>query len=269
MIGSIRTFVIGAGALGAAAVAGYFGVSSLGPEESAREALTGSDDGFELCLKNEVAFFDGLPAGCYTREELAAFRDAPVIDRSEEEVAVAMTHPSDYSIAPEQCKTCREFSELRWRGWFASSSRDMRREAYFVRACGVLDLLMKAEPASQTYFEEGGPTADEMASIGAERVLRVGDDPEVDKGPLVVEKAGDAVWRLTTRGQETWLEEIATADFDGDGIAEILAFALATPAAGTAAVAEVVLLEKDSSDLPLVLTPQLFSERGQGAAGVL
>ncbi len=272
MTGSIRKITIAAAALGVVAAVAYIGVSFTNSEKSAHGRSIENDDGFALCLKNEVAFFEGLPAGCYSRAELAEFRDAPVIDRGEKAVAVAMTHPSNASIAPEQCTTCREFSELRWRGWFASSSYDMRREAYFVRACGVLDLLMKAEPASLNYFEESGLTADEIAAIGADAVLRVGGDPEIDKGTLVVlvvEKAGDAVWRLTTGGQETRLEEIATADFDGDGIAEILAFLVAGPAHGTARVAEVALLEKDSSDSPLVLTPQLFFGRGQGTAGEL
>ena len=256
--------VLAAGALGAATTATYFTVP-FGPTE--RETADAEEGGFELCLKNEIVLFEGAPAGCYSRADLAALRDAPVIDRASDTVRVSMSHPSDASVAPSECETCREFSELRWRGWFAKSSRDMRREAYFIRACGVLDLLLEASPAAENHFADGAPSAADMASIGAERVLRVGDDPETDEGALVAERDDPAAWRLATLGQETRIEEIAVADFDRDGVAEILVFLVAGPTDGTATVAEVALLEKDGADSPMILTPQRFTKVGGRAAG--
>ncbi len=284
MIGSIRTIAMAAGAVGVAGIATYVGMTAPSSDVPV-EVIAASDDGFEICLENKIAFFEGVETGCYSRTEVAAWRDLEVVDRSDEAVMVMMTHPSDYSVNVEQCTTCRSFVELRWQGWFAMSSRDIRREAYFVRACGVLDMLMKAQPASENYFEDGAVSPSDMAAIGAERILRVGDDPATKAGDLVVEEysgeagartdsqaveqenAQELGWRLSTAGQETRLERIATADFDGDGIAEILTFLVAGPDDATASVSTVALLEKDGADVAAVLTPQSFAPESQGTGG--
>lgn len=251
MVGNIRMIAVGAGALSAVSVATFVGLS--GRDREADKAAPGGAP-VSICLKSDVRFFVGAEARCYRRDELTELRDAPVIDQRAERVSVVMTDPSDRSAPPAQCSTCRQYDEARFEGRYAMTGRDMRRETYFTRACGVLDLLLKAEPAEISHFAGGSPTAADIAALDGSSLLRFGPDPA--PGALEIEKLNATEWGFSFDDQRAVMQEIANADFDGDRIEEILVFLYARPENGTAFVSAVALLEKDSADGPVVLTPQ-------------
>lgn len=250
--------IIGAGALGAAGVGSVVGVSVLNRNGTAPSEQASGDE-FSICLKSGVGFFNDLGPRCYSRAELAQLRDQPVIDQTGRKIAVTMTHPSDSSMPPAQYSTCRQYDEARFEDWYAMTTRDMRREAYFTRACGSLDLLLDAGPAETSHFADGSPVAAEIASLGGDRLLRIGPDPA--PGAPVIEKINAAEWRVSFDDQRVMLQEIANADFDGDRIEEILVFVVARPEGGTAIVSAVALLEKDRAGGPVVLTPTAKTSR--------
>ena len=261
MIGTLKYIAVGAGALGLAGTAAFFGVS--GVEEKA-PASVDADAGFEVCLKNDIPFFEGVGAGCYSRAELEALRTAPLVNGRDDAVSVAMTHPTDFSAAPQECAVCADFRQMQAKGWYALSSRDMRREAFFVRACGVLDMLLEARKAEKSYFTDGSPRAEDMAALPGDRLLRLAGDAAAS---TTVEETSRYNWRFSVSDQTTLLQEIANADFDGDGVEEILVFLHAGPQTGTARVSSIALLEKDSADAPLSLAPQRFMKAAGSAGG--
>ena len=92
------------------------------------------------------------------------------------------------------------------------------------------------------------------------RISEGGADPETAlEARDTAEKLDEYRWGVSSRGQETVLQEIANADFDSDGIEEILVFLVSSPSGGTAVVSQIALLEKDDSAAPVSLTLQTFS----------
>ena len=262
MIGNIRMLAMGAGALGAAGAATFFGVT--GPDRD-RASIDGSPD-FTICLKTDIRYFEGVEARCYQRSDLVRLRDAPLVDQGADQIVVNMTHPSEATVPASSSATCREYEDALWEGRYALSTSDMRREAYFIRACRALDMLLDAVPAEISHFEGGSPSEVEVAAIAAEGLLRF--DPE--GGPIVaaeVAKTGAADWRITGGGETAILQEIANADFDGDRIEEILVFLSGGPEDGAARAAAVALLEKDAAGDPVLLTVPAEKRPRGGASG--
>ncbi len=258
---TFKMAVMGIGAAGAAGVA----VMTQPFGDTDKRDLSHSPAMEEVCLKGDFALFAGIGAGCYSRAQIQHMSDMPVVDRLGAEITVTMAHPTNLSVAPAECRTCRDFREARFDGWYAATSRDMRREAYFIRACGALSMLTKASKAEHSYFTSGSPQAEEVADFAG--AMKFGESVA---GPdaLRVEKGQGHVWRVEADDLSIAIHELANADFDNDGIEEILAFTAGAPVGGTAAFYEVGLLEKDSPDAGLSFSPLDFSrEDAAGAAG--
>lgn len=259
---AIRMMVMGAGAAGAAAVAVFTQPFSPGDDDQI-EAVNAFAAG-EICLKSDLIFFKGVKASCYSRDGLSSLADAPVADINGDPVSMTMTHPTDFSIDPVVSRTCREYREMQFDGWYAPTSRDMRREAYFIRACGVLAALDDASPPKRSFFAEGGLTAEDVASLAA--AFRFGESEMADA--LTVEKGEAHKWFISADSLSLTLQELANADFDNDGVEEILAFTTGAPEGGTAVFYDVGLIERDTEEAALTFTPLPFG-RGEpsGAAG--
>ncbi len=238
-----------------AAGAGVIGLATRQPDETMETPTVVAADETEICLDADIAFLPGDQAGCFKRSEFAKWEAAPLVDPERGAIVVSMSHPTDASRDAAQCATCRDFRELRFDGWYASTSRDMRREAFFTRACGVLSALRGAEAATITYFGETGLEAGEVASLAADRLLRVGADPAAAPGDPEIVQTAPASWRISAGGQTVRIDEVALADFDGDNIAEILAVFITGPDDATARIADAALLEKDAAGAALTVTP--------------
>ncbi|WP_375202441.1 hypothetical protein [Hyphococcus sp.] len=255
----IKTLIMGAGAVGAAGVA-YIAV----PGGDSEHSMTTAPAGYEVCLKSDLGLFEAVSAKCFSRKELLTLRDRQVVDIEGKPVSVSMSHPTDMSVSAQECRTCRDYGEMSFDGWYALSSRDMRREAYFVRACGTLAALSNARPAERSFFKEGSPEAEEVAALaGAMKFGEMGSGDDVH-----VEKAQGAVWRISS-GAMTWrIHEIANADFDNDGVEEIMAFTSGALQGGTASFYEVGLIEKDTAGAALSFTPISYGRDKAAGAGL-
>lgn len=260
MMSTVRMAVIGAGTAGVAGVAIF---TQPAPVERTDEGRTTAAS--EICLKGDLALFEGVTARCYSPSERRALLDRPVVNRQGERVTLTLAHPTDSSISSVECGTCRVYREKSFDGWYAMSSRDMRREGYFERACGALAALADAQPADKSFFANGAPDEAEVAALAL--TIRFAE-LTTSADELLVEKASGNVWRITAGAYRLQLHEIANADFDNDGVEEILAFTAGAPAEGTAAFYDLGLLEKDSADAALAFTPLSYGrDRASGAAG--
>lgn len=256
---AVRPIILVAGAAGAVAAAVF--TQPLRDREE-KPALS-EKAGYEVCLKTEMPLFKNASAQCYVAEDLLALLDRPVLDLQGKEVTLTLTHPSDATIAPQQTRSCRSYRELAFDGWFAESTSEMRREGYFVRACGALDALLDAQKPERDFFQDGSPTSEELA--GLHGVLRIGEAQE-DADRVVVAQPGDFQWRIAADKQFVEMQELANADFDNDGVAEILIFLAGGTEGGTALFYDIGLMQKDAADAPLTYAPLSFGRREAGGA---
>lgn len=271
---ALRSIIAGVGAIGAAGAAG---VTVLSPNDLQHVTATeGAAPGYEFCLKSDLPFFEGVDARCYDDDGLGDLRRAQVLNNQGEPVAVAMAHPTDMSMAPAACRTCDDYREMRFDGRYALTTREMRREAYFVRACGLIDALAASQPAGDAYFTDGAPTPEQIAAIAVDlQFAEAPVEPDADRGgapgpkpdEVVVGRSGAHQWTVSVGDQIVALHELANADFDGDDVEEILTFTAVTPLGATAVVYTIGLLERDGPDMPVRFTVLTFDEGQISAVG--
>ncbi len=271
------------------AVAGIAVLASLpfACEDTPRTDQSAGGD-YELCLRTDMPFFNGGPARCYDRAALMALAAAPVLDGGGAAASVTLTHPTDATAPDAVVRNCGVYVDLKQDGWFALTSRDQRREAFFIRACGALSLMLEARAPGVVYFADGSPGPEDMAAFlksapfglvsaretplaekpgeGAKIALTLesesrasgkiaaGPDDGAGAADEAVE-AGPAMWRFRRGDRLVVIQELALADFDRDGVGELLTFVRAGPVDGTAVFYAVGLLEKDSPESGLSFRP--------------
>lgn len=251
MIGNIRNLAIGAGALGAVGVAGV-GVYSTSHRDGASVENTTTEQ-VELCFKNGPGFWQGVEGNCLSREKLTALWDAPLVN-NDKRAAVELSHPNGNSVDAKRCATCRQYKEMERDGWYAMTSRDIRNEAFFVRACSILALLEEARPARESHFADGSPSLEEMRALGPAALLRIAESGADKSIEARIEKTGAYEWRVSAGERETVIQEIVNADFNGDGAEDVLIFLYGTVSDGTAALSATAVLEKPAADAPVIIS---------------
>lgn len=252
-----RNIAIGAGAaaaVGAAVLAGTFirRADMDAPPESAVEAVASPA---AICLKGDPALVEAVEGKCFAPGEIAAFLDRPVLGNDGKPLALSLTHPGDETRPPETVTTCKEYNARIDEGWYALTTREMRRQDFFIRACGVLDMLARARRARTGYFENDALDRRDVAMLAASGPFGLA---AAAAAPPTVEATGDFRWRIASNGQQADLQELAYADFSRDGRGDILVFVTVTAQAGTARASLVGYLHKDSPQGPVT-----FIERPQ------
>ncbi|MEM9495037.1 MAG: hypothetical protein AAGA09_03460 [Pseudomonadota bacterium] len=212
-------------------------------------AYTPPADGFEICLTADAPFFKDETAGCYDRDDVDRLRDLKLLSPSGAQITMMMAHPTDYDLEPAPCATCREYAASLAEGWYAPTTRDIRREAFFQRACGFIDMLATAEAPREPFFGGRDLSADDVEIIA--RAVAFGDprdgqatsSAEKDQEEAEAVQADDGRWTMNARDERVLVvSELARADFDGDGVEDVLVFLTSGYEDGSARVVDLGLL---------------------------
>lgn len=243
--------MIGLGAAGALAAA-VAGVAVVRNQKSPIETREMSAVGATVCVESNFPLVDGMTSGCFTPAQFEALRDRAVVsgDGSPTEVNLAGENAAEQANV---ARTCAEYDAMIAEGWYAVSGADMRREEYFKRSCGALSMLVEARPAGSSHFTDGRADEADVRSLAREQAFSLG---EAAAGSAVVSRIESGVWKLATAESETIVYEIAHADFTGDGLGEILAYASTGAVAGTARAGAIGLMEKPSAGGPCAFSPR-------------
>lgn len=264
----LATGIGAAGALAAAVTAGLlFGrqpkeptveapLETRAPSASTAEATDAPAAGATPaadCIEIRMRLVEGMTEGCMSAADYAALRDNVVLggEGGAAELTLASAGAGDES-AP--VRTCADYESRIGEGWFALSNADIRREEFFIRACGALAMLADAAPARDTHFHNGAADEADMESLA--KATDFGLSADAPAADAKVTRAGEGVWKLSTPTAETTIFEIAHADFTGDGLGEILAYVSTGAAGGTARGGTLGLIEKQSADGPCAFTPR-------------
>lgn len=207
----------------------------------------------KFCLLADIGVTDLAKGGCYTRRQFAELSGKPVIGGDGAPTKISLSHPTDYSRAAEDVTTCAEYRAHIEAGWYALSQSDIRREAYFQRACGALTALENARPPDVSYFNDGRMSGADMTLLAKAAPFQIGTDPAVTAPPQI-ENGGEGVWVMRSGPQRMEMQEIAHADFNADGLGDVLAFVTLSVEGGTASAAQLGIVEKKSADGPCAWT---------------
>ena len=242
-----------AAGVGAAAAAGaaIFGAVTL--TRSVKEPTPQEEaEAFTVCLKADIAFVKDASKKCYAPAEAAALAEHPVLDDAGAPAIVALSSPNEGSRDVEEVGTCAQYRAFTRDGWYAASSAEMRREAFFQRACGVLDMVEQARAPQVSYFKDGELADADMSSLAETFEFRIGPAPAPPAPPTSVSAVSMGVWLFESGDQTARLQEIAHADFDGDGRGDMLVFVTVTVKDATATASLVGRLDKPSEDGPVL-----------------
>ncbi|MBB5519087.1 hypothetical protein [Amphiplicatus metriothermophilus] len=207
-----------------------------------------------VCLRTDIGVA-GLESGsCRPPAAFADFAESPVTD-SGGAASVSLSHPTDPRAGAVTVRTCAAWRARRAEGWHALAAADMRRELAFERACGALAALERARAPERTHFRDGALARGDVAAVAGAAPLRIGpaaDDAEA--GTVAIEAEAPGVWRWSAGGQRVRLQEIAHADFNGDGLGDVLVFLAAAAESGTASAGAVGIVEKTAENAPARFT---------------
>lgn len=194
-----------------------------------------------ICLKADLALIEGAKKKCYTQAELAELVDRAVLDNDGAPVVLQLSHPTDDERAPEAVTTCAAYEARAREGWYALTTREISREAYFLRACGAIAMLRQARFADVSYFEGGALTEEDVRALAAATPIWFG---EVGGDVESVEHVSETTWRLSLGDQYADLWEISHADFNSDGRADMAVFIYVAVSEGTARASEIGYIDK-------------------------
>jgi hypothetical protein len=234
---------------------------------SASPAAAG--DGFAITLLQPLPFADGVVTGSVAAADIPELMQRPVSAGTNPDVdGVQMTsHAGDTRTV----RTCADYLELVRSGWFADTTFDMTVESSFNFTCVTLAFLAVAAAPTRSFIdtpEVGVGDIDLLPAtvlpvVAAAERLQLHELAAKGKtvADLIDPGAASTIVephevRYRYQGMEQDLSELARADFDGDGIADILLFVSDTSLYGSYRAAYHLVLTRKAAEGPFSVLPE-------------
>ena len=216
---------------------------------------------YAVCLTTPIAFADGEAAGCLTPDRIPALMTRPVtLGDNAEITGVELTSTSGNQT--REVRTCQEYDSAVGEGMFALSTADMSAESFFKRACGILKAIASARPAQRSYLSSPHVSLADLNLVSANAVSLIVEAPGpartvsdlVSAGTVKVERTSDNALQISTPAMAGELKELARADFNGDGLEDMLVFQAVHAEGGTLRAYDTEILTRRTADGPLEVT---------------
>jgi len=156
--------------------------------------------------------------GCAALSELKSAGQGLLAEDALPKRPLTLVHPEDFDAEPRAVDSCATYAELKRQDWSALSNADMRSEARFYRACGLLLLARQAEatPSAATLDRP------DLMDLDKSTLPAFGEARIDASAKLTREDESPSVWSITTDGLLFRMMYLGTADFDADGAPEHL-----------------------------------------------
>lgn len=214
-----------------------------------------------ICLSRPLHFADGDVKGCVSAAQAGRLRERKLaLGENRDTNGVTLTHPGNMA-EQRQVATCSEYDEATAQGWYALTTYDLSMESFFRRDCALIDALSKAAPAKRSFIKEPRVGLNDMDIVSAsvlQGFVPIGT-PDATLGTLMragaftVDERGPLVLKLSSNNFTATLEELARADFNGDGLEDILVLSAIHAQGGTLRDYETKLLTREDASAPLTL----------------
>lgn len=173
---------------------------------------------------------------------------------------VTLTHDQ---LGVRKVLTCDDYERALAEGFDALSNYDIKMSSVFEQRCGLLDALTNAASPRASFIAEPRVGVADLQWLPAELFPTFGPPEEqiqaegsyqarVQQGTLVVREVGQTMLRVEEpEGMGQYLVEVARADFNGDGLEDLLVFEHVYAVGGTFGYGGVLVLRRDGPDVPL------------------
>lgn len=157
------------------------------------------------------------------------------------------------------CRTCREYDAATREGFYAASTYDMTMAVFFNHQCGLLSALKGARQPTKSFISEPRvslldldlvpysffPVVTQHAPDASSKTYQ----EKIDSGELVIRRVRSNLLVIEApRGMSQMLLEVTRADFNGDGLEDILLFEYCHATEGTYRYGSVKYVTRTSPD---------------------
>lgn len=175
---------------------------------------------------------------------------------------VEMTRPDGKKFV---VYTCREWKKAQAEQAYSATTYDMAMEGFLIHTCGLLFELQRAKPPLKRFIANPRVSLANLNLLPAEILTAITEDQAQEKGRLGgmtvsdvvasrdIEKADDEVVTLSYGGFRQSFWEGARADFNGDGVEDILVFTAGRAEGGTMGYTDYFVLTRTDLSGPLKL----------------
>jgi hypothetical protein len=209
-------------------------------------------------LIESIRFADGTTVESIAKDEIDTLRDLPIrLGENDHIDGVTLTKTRDDKV---YVRTCREYDSARKRGYYPSSTFDITMASFFKFPCGLLNALEKANLPEDRFISDAKVSIvnlellpfemfpDNLAEKSSwdERDLETIYQDKIDNQKLVVTEKSQNVLDIEGFGMSQRLREIVRADFNNDGIEDVLVFEAHSVKKGTYRYAGIIVLTRKS-----------------------
>ncbi len=224
-----------------------------------------------------IRFADGTTVESIAKEKIDTLRDLPIrLGLNDHIDGVTLTKKRDDAV---YVRTCREYDDALKQGYYPNSNFDYKMSFFFMHPCGLLNALEKARVPKQNFISDAkvGVVNLELlpfqiffenlagqSSWDADRDLETTYQQKVDNQELVVTQKSQNVLNVEGNGMGQMLQEVVRADFNNDGIEDVLLFEHNFIKKGTFADAGIIVLTRKSMNGKFEVLRPLASQQSSG-----
>lgn len=223
---------------------------------------TGQRSGLAFRISVSLEFKGRVVSGSLRKSEIPALLDLPVRNGNsdlKEGYGVEMTRPNYERF---MVYSCRQWKKAQKEEAYAASTYDMAMEASLIHTCGLLLELQRTQLPVRSFVGNPKVTLANLNLLPAEILAFMPEDEKESErlrsvtvskevAPQDIEKAADKTLTLSYGGFRQSFWEAVRADFDGDGVEDILVFTGGHAEGGTMGYADYMILTRTSPSGPL------------------
>ena len=210
-------------------------------------------------LVESIKFADGAEVKSITKADIETLRDLPIDMGGNKTDGVTLTKRGNDKI---HVRTCREYDAALEGGYYPSSTYDISMASWFKYPCGLLNLLETAAIPQRSFLptsKEGifdlkliplslFPVVTDFEQAYGYNIANLTYQDQVEKGLLKVTDKGQNWFSCEDDGLRQHLTEVARADFNDDGIEDILLSEAVHATQGTYRTYNLIILTRKSTD---------------------
>ena len=208
-------------------------------------------------LVKSIKFADGTEVRSVTKADIETLRDLPIDMGGNKTDGVTLTKSRNDKV---HVRTCREYNSALEDGYYPSSTYDISMASWFKYPCGLLSLLETAAIPQQSFLPTSSeevfnlellplslfPVVTDFEQRYGYNIENVTYQDRVEKGLLKVTDKGDNRFSCEDDGLRQHLTEVARADFNSDGIEDILLSEAVHATQGTYRTYDLIILTRKS-----------------------
>ena len=212
---------------------------------------------FELI--EDMQFADGTEVKCIAKADIEDLRDLPIYSEGKDYIdSVILINAKGEQI---HVRTCKEYDFALEQGYYPSSpNSNMKSSVRFAHKCGLLRTLQAATTPQESFISISKVGVTNLELLPFSLFPVIGDELEgmeldatyqskVIEDVLVVKSVRSNLLEIVEpRGMGQQLIEVVRADFNGDGIEDILLFEYCFATEGTLGYGGIRILTRKSID---------------------